>query len=696
MFAPLLLYLAVEKGLHPRSKLAALLWPDSEAPTARTALRNALTLLRSLLDASPVADSHLLSQQDALGLNPQAALWLDLDVVQQAWKEVQQISTVPAEPQRTALVAQVQHALSLVRGPFLDDFRLGEEAPFDGWVQQQQQQWQVRLLLLCDRLSCWQEAAGELEQAQATLLRWLALDPLSEEASRRLMLVHLALGDATAALQVYATCRARLAEELQVEPSADTITLAAHIRTSAARLPGSRSAHPPSTESQPPGDLIAPLVGRASAFTQLVSCYQQARLGQPQTALLVGEAGIGKTRLANEFVAWARAQGAEVLSGHAFELEALLPYQSLVEALRPRLEEENTSEDLLEDLWLAELSRLLPELRVRYPDLPAPTQDELTARLQLFEAVAWLLDALAKRAPLVLLLDDLHWVDGASLDLVRYLGHSWKDHGSRVLLLGTVRREGLELNPQLSAQLVDLRRDLPITQVTLQALSQEETLQLVEAIVGERRELGPGWQTTTAASPASKTPLVALGDFLFAHTGRQPLYLLETLKLLREQELLVPRLGADGVFRLEPTWEMVAAIGQKQSRRELVPPSVRAMILARLSKLTQPARQLVMASAVLGSRVSAQLLWQVAELGVQAGIEALEEAVKSGMLRGEAAGGPEASRLGGYRFSHELMREVVYIELGEARRQVLHQRALARLQVEGVRTSELASQVVSA
>src|SRR5260370_18622884 len=89
----LLLYLAVEKGLHPRSKLAALLWPDSEAPTARTALRNALTLLRSLLDASPVADSHLLSQQDALGLNPQAPLLLDLDVVQQAWKDVQQIST---------------------------------------------------------------------------------------------------------------------------------------------------------------------------------------------------------------------------------------------------------------------------------------------------------------------------------------------------------------------------------------------------------------------------------------------------------------------------------------------------------------------------------------------------------------------------------------------------------------------------
>jgi ATP-dependent Clp protease ATP-binding subunit ClpA len=178
----------------------------------------------------------------------------------------------------------------------------------------------------CDRISGWQEAGGEIEQAKATLVSWLALDPLSEEAYRRLMWVHLALGDATAALQVYATCRAHLVEELQVEPSADTIALAEHIRTSGARRPGSCSARPTSAENQPPGDLIAPLVGRASAFTQLVGCYQQARLGQPQTVLLVGEAGIGKTQLANEFVAWAQAQGAEALSGHAFLLGGRLPY----------------------------------------------------------------------------------------------------------------------------------------------------------------------------------------------------------------------------------------------------------------------------------------------------------------------------------------------------------------------------------
>jgi predicted ATPase len=501
--------------------------------------------------------------------------------------------------------------------------------------------------------------------------------------------VQLARGDTSAALQVYATLRTRLAEELQVNPSADTVALAERIRALAAARRGSAPAHPASAESRPPGELVAPLIGRASAFSQLVGRLQQARAGQAQAVLVVGEAGIGKTRLAREFGAWARAQGAEVLSGHAFEAGGRLPYQPLIEALRPRLEAENAPEDLLDDLWLAELARLLPELRGRYPDLPAPTEDEQTARGQLFEAVARLLDALAQRAPLVLLLDDLQWADGASLDLLRYLGYFWSRHGSRVLLLGTLRSEGLELDAQLAAQLSDLGRDLPLTQVSLQPLSQAQTLQLLEALVGEGSETG-----TAVLSPggsesalASERPLVGLGNFLFAQTGGQPLYLLETLKLLRERQWLVPQLDPDGSWRLEPTREMAAALAQERSRRELLPPSVRGMILARLAKLAQAARRLVMVSAVLGTRASAKLLWQVAELGMQDGLEALEEAVKSGLLREEQAG---AGRVGRYRFAHDLMRDVVYTELGAARRQVLHQRALERLASEGARAAELA------
>src|SRR5437763_6439533 len=257
----LLLYLAVEGGLHPRSKLAALLWPDSEPQDARRALRNALALLRRLLadrDASAPAPSHLLAEQDLLGLNPQAPLSLDLEVVQQAYQQAQRHSTVPSEEQRTSLVAQVQHALSLVRGPFLDGFWLREETGFDQWVQQHHHHWQMRLQLLFDQLSSWQEASGELEPARVTLTRWLALEPLSEEASRRLMRVHLALGDASAALQVYATCRARLAEELRVKPSAETVALAEHIRTTTAR----RQVNPAARSStimaggQPPSELM--------------------------------------------------------------------------------------------------------------------------------------------------------------------------------------------------------------------------------------------------------------------------------------------------------------------------------------------------------------------------------------------------------------------------------------------------------
>ncbi|MFL5659246.1 MAG: hypothetical protein ACJ8CB_34310, partial [Ktedonobacteraceae bacterium] len=152
----LLFYLAVEGGMHSRSKLAAFLWPDSEPHDARTGLRNTLTLLRGLLsddEASPAAQSHLLSPRDLLGLDPQASFELDLDIVQQAYQQARRISAFPSEPKGAALAAQVQHALALVRGPFLDGFWLGQESPFDEWVQQQQQQWHVRQQLLFDRLS---------------------------------------------------------------------------------------------------------------------------------------------------------------------------------------------------------------------------------------------------------------------------------------------------------------------------------------------------------------------------------------------------------------------------------------------------------------------------------------------------------------------------------------------------------------
>src|SRR2546429_2662307 len=328
----LLLYLAVEGGMHSRNKLTTLLWPDSEPRDARRSLRNALTPLRSVLsDASASSHTHLISEGDLLGLNRQAPLELDLDVVQQAYQQALRLSTAPPQSQGAIPIENLQQALTLVRGPFLDGFWLGEETPFDEWVLQQQRQWQMRLQMLYDRLSCWQEATGKLEQSKATLTSWLALDPLSEEAARRLMRLHLAVGDASAAWEVYSALRSRLAQQLRFKPSPETVALADRIRASATSRRGGPAVPASPAASQPPGELVAPLIGRASAFSQLVAGYEQARAGQAQAVLVVGEAGIGKTRLATEFVAWGQGPGGRGLSGQAFAVGGRLAYQALVE-----------------------------------------------------------------------------------------------------------------------------------------------------------------------------------------------------------------------------------------------------------------------------------------------------------------------------------------------------------------------------
>jgi tetratricopeptide (TPR) repeat protein len=228
--------------------------------------------------------------------------------------------------------------------------------------------------------------------------------------------------------------------------------------------------------------------------------------------------------------------------------------------------------------------------------------------------------------------------------------------------------------------LVNLGRDLPITQVSLQPLNQEETLQLIEALVVE--------QESGSVLPHTQEPQrPALSDFLFTQTGGHPLYLLEMLKLLREREWLVPQLGAHGTWQLTLTGEMTTALMQERLRRELFPPSVRTLIQARLSKLTPLSRRLVMASAVLGTQSSAQDLWQVAQMDAQIGIEALEEALKSGFLCAEEAKRGHQST---YRFIHGLVCDVVYRDIEEARRQNLHHHAFAVLQRKGASASELA------
>src|SRR5262249_26657036 len=164
--------------------------------------------------------------------------------------------------------------------------------------------------------------------------------------------------------------------------------------------------------------------------------------------------GIGTTRLREEFLRWAEAQGADVIRAQALESGGRLPYQPLVDVLRPQLARANAPEDLLDDVWLAELARLFPELRERYPDLPPPGVEGSTAQHPLFDAVANLVLALAQRsahasppaatrdtalAPLVRVFDDLHWADAGTRELLRHLLRRFQEEQLPLLIVLALR-----------------------------------------------------------------------------------------------------------------------------------------------------------------------------------------------------------------------------------------------------------------
>jgi predicted ATPase len=245
-----------------------------------------------------------------------------------------------------------------------------------------------------------------------------------------------------------------------------------------------------------------------------------------------GEPGIGKTRLTSKFLRWASAQGTDVLHGRAFEAAGRVPYQPLVDALRPRVERENAPEDLLSDVWLAELSRLLPELRERYPDLVGTSGDEAAARTRLSEAVARLVLAFSERAPVALWLDDLQWADAASLDLLQYASRRWAQ--APVLLILCFRSDDLGTSPALTDWLASLDRELPLLRLALRPLSFEETERLVRGL-----RAGPeSHRTALAERPVADPGLEAVGRRLFAETGGQPFFLVETMRSLLERGVL--------------------------------------------------------------------------------------------------------------------------------------------------------------
>jgi len=665
----LLIYLVVEGRIHLRKNLSELFWPESDARHGRAALRIILLHLRHLLgeDAGGDPASHLLITGDTLGLEFTSDIELDLHTLHEACRLSRALThpalTMPEDAHRS-LLDQLQRVTSLIRGGFLEGFSLCDTLAFDDWAGSQRAYWHLCTSDIFDRLSKLQFEAGELAPAIETVNRWLVLAPLHEEAYQRLMLLHFASGDRYAALHTYDVCLARLATDMQVGLTPETVALASRMRAVAPpRRKEGHALHTTPGALSPALLLDGPFLGRTTELRLLITAYHTAQRGQMQVVLLEGEAGIGKTRLAKEFLAWAEREGGDVLQGRAFETGGRLPYQPVIEALRPRIERENAPDDLLSDTWLAELARLLPELGDRYPDLSAPQGDKSVARNRLFEAVARLLQALAKRAPLVLFIDDVQWADTASLNVFHYLARSWSESATPALLLLTLPMGTRGLRPELDEWRASMERTVPLTRLQLDRLTPEDILRLLQALGGAGGKDG-----------GRAADLERFGQWLFAETEGQPFYLMETLKILLERGALASRPSEEGGWTLDVT----SALEHETVRRGFFPPSVREVIVARLDRLTPHAFALLVAGAVLGQGTTFERLCQVADLTEEDGLPALDEVLHSGLLNeSERAGGSMTA--GRYVFAHQKIRAVVYAEAGEARRSIFHRRALEAL-----------------
>ncbi len=679
----LLIYLAVEGRVHLRKKLSELFWPEGDAMHGRAALRISLLHLRHLLgdgaDVDPVP--HLLIKRDTLGLDPTSAIELDLHPLHEAWTlaraSTRTTLTMP-EDARRSLLARLLRAISLPRGEFLEGFSLRDAPAFDDWVRFQREYWHLHINEIFDRLSLLQFEAGELEAAIETVNRWLVLAPLHEDAYQRLMRLHFAAGDRAAALHAYDNCRARLSTGMQTEPTQETMALASRLR---AVTPPRRKEAPKTPGALSPATLLdSPLLGRTTELSTLIKVYHTAQRGQTQVVLLEGEAGIGKTRLATEFLAWAEVEGADVLQGRAFETGGHLPYQPVIEALRPRIERENAPDDLLSDIWLAELARLLPELYDRYPDLPDPVGDKSVARNRLFEAVARLGQALAARTPLVLFIDDVQWADTASLDVLHYLARSWAESATPALLLLTLPMGTRGLLLEFDEWRTDVERAVPLTHLQLGPLTAEDILRLLQTLGGKDGKRAED--------------LERFEQWLLAETEGQPFYLMETLKVLLERGALASRPNEDGGWTLDFT----AAMEHETVVRGFFPPSVREVICARLDRLTPNAFALLVAAAIVDQGITFEHLCQVADLAEQDGLPALDEALHSHLLQeSEREGGGRGPMTAGrYVFAHAMIRAVVYAETGEARRRIFHRRALQALQEVAAPAAVLAYHALAA
>ncbi len=609
----LLYHLATHLRPVPREKLCFLFWPDDPDRTARRNLTIQLTHLRRALP-----DPQVL-------VTAEGQVRLDLDCT---WSDVVAFGRLSAAREPYRRVELLQQAVDLYRGPFLAGFSLSGTPEFEAWASQEVYRLERVYLEMLSALVEEYATAGGYEAAIACAQRYLATDDLAEEIHRRLIELYAASGDRSAALRQFERCAVVLEQELGVEPLPETLT-AYEAALQGTLLPEPAPVSEAAWATLPGLDL--PLIGREEALNQLTAGYASAQAGHGRVILISGEAGVGKSRLMQVFATRWRGK-ALILTGAGYRDVQTMPYQPVVEALRSTLQHQPARVDpwagarhRVQPVWLAEASRLLPELRDLYPDLPGlidvgPEQ----ARARLFEALSQLTLGLTEGPhPVLLCLDDLHWADGTTLDWLAYLGR--KLHGSRLLVIGTYRSEEADT-------LSGLRRSLTrlgvISDLKLTVLDEGIVLIALRHLYGDE----PG--------------VKVLAGRLQRATGGNPFFLMETLRALIEAGRQPEELTSVDDLPLSET--------------------VRETVTIRLGRLSPVARQVLEAGSVLGSTFRIVTVRQTAGRGEMETLDGLDELVSRQLLVEQATH---------YQFLHEIVRMLVYSELSYGRRRRLHRRA---------------------
>lgn len=657
----ILAYLAVGGERHTRDAIAALLWEEYDAVHARGALRRTLSALNKALQGQ-----SLRIEGGLIGLDLTQGVWVDvvefnrlLASCASHGHSVHQVCPKCPEP--------LQAAVALYRGDFLAGFSLRDSVAFDDWQFFQTETLRRSLSGALERLVQVCAVQEDYPSAIAYAQRWLSLDSLHEPAHRRLMSLYALSGQRNAALRQYHECARILDKELGVPPLEETTRLYLEIkekRDDRSALPqkagaeptlgwGSQPENTPTSISvlEKPGDEIRsqpgftslPFIGREPEWRSLQQAYHKAR-SEGYFVVLEGEAGIGKTRLAEEYLAYARSQGAEIIQTRCFEGEDNLAYAPFVDGLAKAIEQTSRPDwhIPIPPTLLSEAARLLPTLSRLRNDLPVPAPSESPgAQTRFFAGLSEVIWSLcAGQSPGVLFIDDIHWADEASLDLLTYLVRRLSGHP--LFILATWRSEDLDSGHRLRRLLADAQRNGYGELLSLSRLDARS----IEALV-------------QASSTGLGTESTALSQKLYQETEGLPFFVVEYLAALpANREQVAPE-----------EWGM--------------PYSVRDLLRSRLVQIDETGWQLLQAAAVIGRSFDFDTLRATSGRAEDETISTLEALINRGLIREIqfAAQGisPESSRPPGYDFSHEKLREFVYGETSLARKRLLHLRAAEAL-----------------